>query len=224
MTTHLDHLMFGVADLAAARSTLAADGLPFAVGGDHPTGTHNALAVGPRRRSYVELIAVHPDAEGDLAQQVRRGGLTAYALGVDDIDAAVRDLAAAGFACAEVADGARTTEDGRQVRWRSAVLGPGIGRSELPFLIEWPTTVGHRTGLTPDVAAPDVVEIEIGSREPDRVRTLLTTLGLPVDGLVCSDGEVTMRIADAAPGLRSALLSTSDGRIVSLPLALAGPA
>lgn len=228
MTARLDHVMFGVPDLTATCAELAAGGLHFAPGGDHPAGTYNALAVSPRRQSYVELIAARDDPISEIGRLVRRGGLTAYAMGVDDIDAAVCDLTAAGFACSAVADGARRTGDGRRVQWRSATVGPGIGQSELPFLIEWPVTRGHRTGVDPDARAADVAEIEVGTRDSGCVQRLLATLGLRIDstdeGPVCSDGEVTMRIVDAEPGLRSALLTRPDGLRVTLPMAASGVA
>lgn len=224
MSTRLDHVVLGVPDLSSGQAELAGAGLQFAPGGRHPEGTHNALLVTPERWSYVELImAPEADATGEaslVAAQVRRGGLVTWALSVADVDTQVHRLAEAGFDCQPVEAGSRETTDGRGVRWRSAAIGPGFGQSELPFLIEWGAGEAHRTGLAPDGGAAYVTEIEVGVRDPERVRILLKVLGLAAGscsgGLECSDGEVLMRFVEGEPRLSAVCLARPDGRRVRI--------
>ena len=218
MSTRLDHVVLGVPDLSSGQAELAGAGLQFALGGRHPGGTRNALLVTPERWSYVELIMAEGDAPGEasvVAAQVRRGGLVTWALSVADVDTQVRRLAEAGFDCQPVEAGSRETTDGRVVRWRSAVIGPGFGQSELPFLIEWGAGDAHRTGLAPDGRAAYITEIEVGVRDPERIRMLLGVLELAAGrgggGLECSDGEVLMRFVEGEPRLSAVCLARPDG-------------
>jgi len=220
VSARLDHVVLGVPDLRSGAAELATEGLLFAPGGRHPGGTSNALLVAPMRWSYVELImAPEEDAgseESQITDQVRRGGLVAWAMAVADIDAQVRRLADAGLECQPVEAGARETTDGRQVRWRTAAIGPGWGMCELPFLIEWATGDAHRTGLAPDGRAAYLTEIEVSVADMERVRRLLEVLGLPAGAngaaLECSDGEVLMRFVDGEPRLSAVCLGWPDGR------------
>jgi Glyoxalase-like domain len=222
VSTRLDHVVLGVPDLSAGCADLAAAGLHFRPGGRHPGGTRNALLVAPEHWEYVELItapeADASSADAQVADRIRQGGLVAWALSVVDIDAQVHQLSGQGFECQPVEAGARQTTDGRLVHWRSAVIGPGFGQGELPFLIEWAAADGHRTGLAPDGRAAHLTEIEVGVRDLDRIGRLLRVLGLTAavadGGLECSDGAVLMRFADGPPRLAAVCLARPDGRRV----------
>jgi hypothetical protein len=222
VSTRLDHVVLGVPDLSAGSAELAGAGLRFGPGGRHPGGTRNALLVAPQHWSYVELIAApEADASGadtQVAERIRQGGLIAWALSVADIDTRVHRLAGQGFECQPVEAGVRHTTDGRLVQWRSAVIGPGFGQCELPFLIEWAAADGHRTGLAPDGQAAYLTEIEVGVRDLDRMRLLLRVLGLTAavadGGLDCSDGAVLMRFAEGQPRLSAVCLARPDGHRV----------
>jgi hypothetical protein len=224
VSTRLDHLVVGVADLSLGSSELGGAGLTFAPGGQHPGGTSNALLVSPERWAYVELItAPDEDEPGEtslVVAQVRRGGLVTWALAVQDLDTQVRRLVEAGFDCQPAEAGSRETTDGRTVQWRSAMILPAFGRSELPFLIEWTAGDSHRTGLAPDAGAAYVTEIEVGTRHLERMRALLELLGLStrLDGgcLECFDGEVRMRFAEGEPRLSSVSLTRPDGARVRI--------
>jgi Glyoxalase-like domain len=224
VSTRLDHVVLGVTDLSSGRTELAGSGLRFAPGGRHPGGTQNALLVTTERWSYVELItAPEGEASGEASQVVarlRQGGLVAWALSVADVDSQVCRLAEAGFECQPVEAGSRETTDGRLVQWRSAVLGPGFGQSELPFLIEWAASAAHRTGLAPDGQAAHLTEIEVGVRDPESMRILLEVLGLAAGSvhgrLECSDGEVLMRFVEGEPRLSAVCLALPDRRRVRI--------
>jgi len=224
MSTRLDHVVLGVADLSSGRAEMAGSGLHFVPGGRHPSGTHNALLVSAARWSYVELIsAAGNPSDGEHAEvdpEVRRGGLVTYALSVEDLDTAVGRLTDAEYPCSPIQSGSRLTTDGRTVKWRSAMLGSGFGQSELPFLIQWQTAQPHRTGLTPNEDAAALTDIEIGTSRPDHVRRFLTILGLQVrpvgDGLVCSDGDVTMRFLPGSARMSLVCLERSDSTRVAI--------
>jgi hypothetical protein len=224
VNTQLDHVVIGVADLSLGASELSGAGLTFAPGGRHPGGTSNALLVSPGRWAYVELItAPDEDGQGDVSlvvAQVRRGGLVTWALAVEDLDTQARRLVEAGFDCQPPEAGSRETSDGRLVQWRSAMILPAFGQSELPFLIEWAADDLHRTGLAPDADAAYVTEIEVGTRDLERMRALLELLGLATtkEGgcLECFDGEVLMRFGDGEPRLSKVCLTRPDGARVRI--------
>jgi catechol 2,3-dioxygenase-like lactoylglutathione lyase family enzyme len=165
-----DHLIVAVKDLDKATATYRT-GLGFTVvpGGEHPAGTHNALV--HFGIHYLELLAVKdPSAPGAgwLSQWIATAGETppTFAVAVDDLDAAVARLDAAGVPRGEVEQGQRVTPDGSPLRWRSVVVAPessprtqspaviaALGRPQplphrgqpaprpvwppMPFLIEW---------------------------------------------------------------------------------------
>ena len=222
MSARVDHVVLGVPDLSWGQAELAGPGLRFVPGGQHPEGTENALLITSERWSYVELLTA-PEGEASgaaspVTAQVRRGGLVAWALAVEGIDTQVARLAEAGFESEPAEAGSRETTDGRLVQWRSAVIGPGFGRSELPFLIEWAASDAHRTGLEPDGRSACLTEIEVGVRDLERMGVFLGVLGLHarpgVGGLECSDGEVLMRFVTGEPRLSAVWLAPPDGRRV----------
>jgi hypothetical protein len=222
VSARVDHVVIGVPDLSLGQAEMAAQGLRFIPGGRHPEGTQNALLITAGRWAYVELLTP-PEAEASGADspvtaQVRPGGLVAWALAVEDIDTQVARLAQAGFESEPVEPGSRETTDGRLVQWRSAAIGPGFGESELPFLIEWAPSNSHRTGLSPDGGPACLAEIEVGTRDLERMRTFLGVLGLQArpggGGLECSDGEVLMRFVEGEPRLSAVCLAAPGGRRV----------
>jgi len=222
VSARLDHVVLGVPDLSLGQAEMAGHGLRFVPGGRHPEGTQNALLINSERWSYVELLtAAEGEASGvasPVSTQVRQGGLVAWAVAVEGIDTQVGRLAEAGFESERAEAGSRETTDGRLVQWRSAVIGPGFGQSELPFLIEWAVNGAHRTGLAPDSRAACLTEIEVGVRDLERVRIFLGVLGLSArsggGGLECSDGEVLMRFVAGEPRLSAVWLAAPDGRRV----------
>jgi len=224
VSARVDHVVLGVPDLSWGQAEFVSLGLRFVPGGRHPRGTRNALLITSGRWSYVELLTAPdseaPGAASPVAAQVRPGGLVAWALAVEGIDRQVGRLADAGFESEPVEAGSRETTDGRLVQWRSADIGPGFGHSELPFLIEWAAKDGHRTGLKPDGRAACLTEIEVGTRDPERVRIFLGVLGLSARsgdrGLECFDGEVLMRFVAGEPRLSAVCLASPDGRRVRI--------
>jgi hypothetical protein len=101
---HLDHVIYATADLDAAAARVEAElGLPVAAGGRHEgMGTHNRIV--PLGGGYLELLAVADAAEAERsalgAALLRRiesvgEGLMAYAVAVEDVEAAAARLGVA---------------------------------------------------------------------------------------------------------------------------------
>ena len=97
----IDHLIYGAPDLDNTIDDLERRfGVRAAAGGKHVgIGTHNALlALGPR--TYLEVIAPDPDQPSPAnprpfgLDELTSPRLVGWALGCDNIDAAIADLAA----------------------------------------------------------------------------------------------------------------------------------
>jgi Glyoxalase-like domain len=185
MTASLDHLVYVSPDLGPAVADIAAQtGVRPAFGGQHPgLGTHNAL-LSLASRTYLEIIAPDP-AQPRPADPLPFGlgtvtqpGLRAWAVAPDDLDAAVRRAASAGFDYAAIVNRRRRTADGRELTWRMTVFPQSPGVAVTPFLIDW------HGGEHPADAAPaglGLHQFRVCSPEPDRLAALLGALGLDLN-------------------------------------------
>lgn len=135
-----DHIIVAVKDLKKAINTYRT-GLGFTVvpGGEHPTGTHNALV--HFGLSYIELLGVrdpsHPEAAW-LRDWISTAGENppTYAVAVYDLDAAVMRMDANEVPHGPVESGERQTPDGKTLRWRSVVVAPESSpRTQSPAVI-----------------------------------------------------------------------------------------
>ncbi len=157
-----DHIIVAVKDLSKAITTYR-EGLGFTVvpGGEHPTGTHNALV--HFDLSYIELLAVR-DPSAPAAQWLKNWLASAgenpptYAVAVTDLDAAVARLDANAVPHGEIEHGERTTPAGRTLRWRSVVVAPESSpRTQSPAVIAAsgrPPPLPHRGQPAPRPAWP----------------------------------------------------------------------
>jgi catechol 2,3-dioxygenase-like lactoylglutathione lyase family enzyme len=136
----LDHVIIGVADLAASAPAYARLlGREPSWRGRHPgLGTANVLY--RLDNTYLELLAA--DGDGLLAGLLRDalGGREerpfGLALGVDDVDVAVDRLAGAGIRLSPPGDGSGVDENsGRRRTWRSAMAEPDSVRGLRLLLI-----------------------------------------------------------------------------------------
>jgi catechol 2,3-dioxygenase-like lactoylglutathione lyase family enzyme len=157
-----DHIVVAVKDLNKAIATYR-NGLGFTVvpGGEHPTGSHNALV--HFGLSYVELLAVQ-DPANPQARWLKDWIATAgenpptYAVAVTDIESAVARLDEAEIPHTEIEQGQRTTPDGRTLRWRLAIVAPeSTPRTQSPAVIAAsgrPPPLPHRGQPPPKPALP----------------------------------------------------------------------
>ena len=136
----VDHVTVCGVDLEIMRKAFASVGLASDYGGLHANGVTQMALVGFADGSYLELIApTKPSVvtgsdwgkfmEGDA-------GPCAWAVGTSDVQGDVARLKADGMLTHGPAAGGRKKQDGTQLRWETASLGPGPPGSELPFLIE----------------------------------------------------------------------------------------
>lgn len=185
MRTWIDHLVIAAADLDAAvawyRSEVGADAV---AGGAHRgRGTHNALAA-LGAPTYLELIA--PDPAQPAPAGPRPFGLdappedptlVAFAVGTDDLDAAVAACRAAGIeAVGEPFAMSRDAPGGETLSWRLAMIGAGPA-GPVPFLIEWGTTTSPAATAP---AGPRLAELRGRHPDADGCRRLLAALAIDV--------------------------------------------
>ena len=217
MIRGIDHVVLAVPDPDAAATLLEERlGLEPAPGGRHAAlGTVNRLVwLGD---SYLELLGVFDEGLAAASWLGRptlealadggEGGLVAWSIAVDDLDAVLRWLPSDHGLTGPI-DGARTRPDGREVRWRLAHPDP-ISPSA-PFLIEHDPTgaewtrderaaraeathpVGGRARLATVELRTDRLAPEAG-----RLRRLLGTHAQP-------EGRKAVRIAIGAQAIRLA--------------------
>ncbi|HTZ30254.1 MAG TPA: VOC family protein [Streptosporangiaceae bacterium] len=183
--TAIDHLVYACPDLGPAVGDIAAQaGVRPAFGGQHPgLGTHNAL-LSLGGRTYLEIIAPDP-AQPRPAEPLPFGldtatqpGLRAWAVAPDDLDAAVRRAASAGFGYPAIVNRRRRRADGRELTWRMTTYPQSSGTAVIPFLIDWGGGE-HPTDEAP--AELRLHEFGLRSPEPGRLNALLRALGLDLD-------------------------------------------
>jgi len=181
----IDHLVLAALSLdVGCRAVEAKTGVAPVFGGVHPgAGTHNALlSLGPP--TYLEVIARDPaqtDAPPsplvpeELGDEPR---LVAFAVGCDDIDAAVAALRAAGVTDAADPYGmTRRRPDGSVLSWRVAFVAGGHVGGATPFLISWDS------GGSPAYDSPvggRLLALRAGDPDPAPARLALEVLGVDV--------------------------------------------
>lgn len=154
MFTRIDHVMICVPDLTRGMAQYKKMGFNIFAGGDHPgKGTHNAIAF--NTDDYIELLAIRDPVEQRAAQAggggssvglpefiAAGGGIRFIVLQSDDLAADVAAMRRRGVDVSDVADGARKTPAGQELKWRYAFLGE---RNPLPlFFIQHVTPIDTR--------------------------------------------------------------------------------
>jgi len=167
MFTRIDHVMICVPDLARAIEQYRKLGFNMHEGGVHTgKGTHNAIAF--NRDDYVELLAIRDRAEYDAAagkgtgwgprlpEFIEAGGGIRYIIvQSDDLDADVAAMRSRGVDVTDAMSGARRMPSGQELRWKTAVLGPG---DPLPlFFIQHLTALDERRTLAHAADQPNGV-------------------------------------------------------------------
>src|SRR5579859_1838566 len=137
----VDHVTVAGRDLSALRKALEGAGIPNEYGGPHANhATEMALTSFPDG-SYLELIAIQPQAD-PVAIKANQwhgclegdGGPCGWAVRPPDIGAEAARLRAAGIAVTAVEKNGRRRPDGVQLEWETAQAGSGNGNF-FPFLI-----------------------------------------------------------------------------------------
>ena len=204
--TALDHILLGCGDLDKGIEFVEQRlGVRAAFGGVHPgRGSRNALlSLGERR--YLEIIAPDPKQprSADVRQlyRIESPRLIGWAAHVDDMDAVMKQLTAAGIAFDPPRDGARQRPSGQTLRWKALSLREDRG-GLLPFFIEWSKDSPHPASDAPGGCRID--RFELATPEGDDLRPVAAKLGLDVN------------VASAAKPALRATLSGPKGKL-SLP-------
>jgi Glyoxalase-like domain len=138
-----DHVSVAGKDLKAMVANLATVGLKCEYGGQHSNhATEMALTSFPDG-SYLELIALQPNADPKAAsshvwakQMENNGGPCAWAVRATDISAEVNRLQAAGIAVNNPIRNGRRRPGGKQLEWETAQIGKEPNGTFFPFLIK----------------------------------------------------------------------------------------
>lgn len=179
----IDHIIYAGPDLDAAVAHIEKRfGVRARGGGKHlGQGTHNKLlALGSR--TYLEIIAADPDQPEPAHPRpygvdgVTRAGLVGWALGCDDINAALAGARRHGFDPGDVIDGQRVGPTGTMLRWRLTrnALTAGL----VPFLISWGDTP-HPAPCAPPGLLLESFHIE--HPDPSSLTPALAALGADVE-------------------------------------------
>lgn len=211
---HVDHVVWGVADLdRAAAEVESTYGLASVPGGRHPGwGTANRIIpLGPPpgagaapRPTYLELMAVVDPGEAaadpagrGLARHIRAwAGLMLWCVATDDLDAVAARLGL------DVEAKERVRPDGTRIGWRFAGLGVALDNPSLPFFIEWAIAPGDHPGLGRAghaVAPLGIAGVTVGA-DPDELAAWLGGEALPVR-------------CDGPPGVNSVTVATATGEL-----------
>lgn len=163
MDLRIDHVTVAGRDLDRLVDAFSEAGLPVEYGGRHSNGVTHMAIVGFRDGSYIELIStVEPGAESPWWDGPIRenGGPCAWAVRVDDIEAASADLRDRGVRVDGPSGYERTREDGTLVEWDLTYLGEGDPGSTLPFLISDRTPRERRVQPTGDLASSPITGVD----------------------------------------------------------------
>jgi len=177
-----DHMLLGCGDLDKGIEFVEGKlGVRAAFGGVHPgRGSRNALlSLGERR--YLEVIAPDPQQprSSDVRQlyKIESPRLIGWAAHVDDIDAVVQRLTAAGIAFEPVRPGARQRPSGQTLRWKALSLKDDAG-GLLPFFIEWSKDAVHPAADSPKGCR--IERFSLATPGPDDLRGRAAKLNLDV--------------------------------------------
>ena len=160
--TRLDHVTIAVPDLQQGIAQYTKMGFNVHAAGTHPgRGTHNAVAF--NTEDYLELLAIRDPLEyaasrgpgatdSSLAAFIAQGGgIRQIAVQSDNLAADVAAMRGRGVDVGDVVEGGRRMPDGRELRWKIAVLG---AKNPLPiFFIEHLTPLETRRTQVPGVRA-----------------------------------------------------------------------
>lgn len=177
MKTALDHIVFAARSLEEGTEWLETRlGVPFSGGGEHPNmGTHNRLLrLGPH--SYLEVIAINPDAEQpprprwfsldepDMQSSLRTPRLIGWAVRTDNIKSASK-LLLPSLPIHPVSRGA--------LKWLMTIPDDGalLNEGVMPMLIEWQSG-GHPAEKLPD-SGVSLIALELSTPNPAQLQSAL---------------------------------------------------
>jgi hypothetical protein len=137
----VDHVTVAGRDLRGMQKALESAGLKAEYGGPHSNHATEMALVSFPDGSYLELIAIQPNADPKAvaAHEWRKflegdAGPTSWAVRPADFPAEVERLRKTGAAVSGTRPNGRRRPDGVELKWETAQVGPGNG-TFFPFLI-----------------------------------------------------------------------------------------
>jgi hypothetical protein len=138
----VDHVTVAGTDLRRMQAALKQVGLRTVYGGAHRYGGTEMAIAGFPDGSYLELLALDPNAHPQVAERhpwarFLKGdaGPCAWAVCAEDLDAEMKRLRLSGIAVAGPTANGRMRPDGVRLQWETAAPGAGAPGSFFPFLI-----------------------------------------------------------------------------------------
>ena len=140
----IDHVATAVTALNSMRPRFeAVTGITMEYGGKHSNHASEMALVSFPDGSYLEMIAIQPDADPkavdahEWSKSLRgNAGPTAWALSVPNLKSERARLQAAGVRVSEEVPNGRARPDGVKLSWATVEMGSGPRGSFLPFLIQ----------------------------------------------------------------------------------------
>ena len=211
--TLLDHTVIAGPDLDALVEWFATHtGVTAAPGGEHPTGTANALVAlttsGNRGPHYIELIGPNPHIEHSTPPStfgihtLNTPTIATYAIHPENIDDVAARTRKNGINLGPVSDLSRRHPDGTLLEWRLTANNPNVS---VPFLIDWGGT--EHPGVS-DIPTLELVSFERVEPDPEPQHRSHEAFGLP-------KGSLADIIQGDQPGFQLTL-RRADGETVVL--------
>lgn len=139
----IDHVTVAGKDLKTMQANLAAVGLQSEYGGPHSNHATEMALVSFADGSYLELIAVQPNADSKAVashywakQMEDDAGPCAWAVRAKDLAEEVKRLQGAGIPVGQPERSGRTRPDGTRLEWETAQVGKEPRGTFFPFLIK----------------------------------------------------------------------------------------
>ena len=186
MDLQVDHVTIAGRDLDRLADAYTEAGFEVDYGGRHSNEITHMSLIGFEDGSYIELVStIEPEMDSPWwdAPIHGDGGPCAWAIAVDDIDAATATLRSRGVPTDGPSAYQRVRGDGVVVEWDLTFLGEGDPGSSLPFLISDRTPRERRVQPTGDptpssVAGVDTVVLGVPDLE-EAVQRFITAFELP---------------------------------------------
>jgi len=138
----IDHATVAGADVKKMQAALESVGIQTVYGGPHSNHATEMALVSFPDGSYLELIAIQPNADPQAVAQHEwakflksDGTPCAWAARLKDLTAEVKRLTAAGVPVSAPVKSGRTRPDGVRLEWETSELGTGTRGTFFPFLI-----------------------------------------------------------------------------------------
>jgi len=139
----IDHVTVAGTDLKQMRARLGAIGIASEYGGPHNNHATEMALTSFRDGSYLELIALQPNADQTAVaahywspEMKGNAGPTAWAVRTTKITAEVERLRAAGLTVSSPGRSGRARPDGVKLEWEAAPVGSEPNGTFFPFLIQ----------------------------------------------------------------------------------------